>query len=89
MKNILLTFLFLNSIFCLAQNEQLILTEKANNLWFQKLNTTNELNEKIEYLQLTPARRKRIDEEKNKQAETVEISSALPLEDLTKDGGSF
>lgn len=48
----------------------------------------DELNEKIEYLQLTPARRKRIDEEKNKQVEIVE-SSALPLEDLTKDGGSF
>ena len=50
MRNILLIFLFLNSIFCLAQNEQLILTEKANNLWFQKLNTTNELNEKIELI---------------------------------------
>jgi chromosome segregation ATPase len=48
-----------------------------------------ELNEKIEYLQLTPAKRKKIDEEKNKQVEVEETSSALPLEDLTKDGGIF
>lgn len=51
-------------------------------------NKIKELNGQIEYLQLTPAKRKKIDEEKNKQVETVE-SSALPLEDLTKDGGSF
>ena len=51
-------------------------------------NKIKELNGQIEYLQLTPAKRKKIDEEKNKQVEVVE-SSALPLEDLTKDGGSF
>lgn len=51
-------------------------------------NKIKELNSQIEYLQLTPAKRKKIDEEKNKQVEVVE-SSALPLEDLTKDGGSF
>lgn len=49
-----------------------------------------ELNTQIEYLQLTPAKRKKIDEEKNKQVEVVEeIVSVLPLDDITKDGGSF
>ena len=48
-----------------------------------------ELNDQIEYLQLTPAKRKKIDEEKNKQVEPVETPSALPLDDLTRDGGSF
>lgn len=52
-------------------------------------NKIKELNSQIEYLQLTPAKRKKIDEEKNKKVEVVEVSSALPLEDLTKDGGSF
>jgi chromosome segregation ATPase len=53
-------------------------------------NTIKELNEQIEYLQLTPAKRKKIDEEKNKQVEVVEeIVSVLPLDDTTKDGGSF
>ena len=48
-----------------------------------------QLNDQIEYLQLTPAKRKKLEEEKNKQVEIANVSSALPLEDLTKDGGSF
>jgi chromosome segregation ATPase len=49
-----------------------------------------ELNEKIEYLQLTPAKRKKIDETNNKKVEVVEeIISTLPLESEVKDGGSF
>ena len=52
-------------------------------------NKIKELNEQIEYLQLTPAKRKKIDEEKNKQVEVVETFSSLPLDDITKDGGSF
>lgn len=48
-----------------------------------------ELKNQIEYLQLTPAKRKKIDEEKNKQVEVIETPSALPLDDTTKDGGSF
>ena len=48
-----------------------------------------ELNSQIEYLQLTPAKRKKIDEEKNKQVEVTETFSSLPLDDITKDGGSF
>jgi len=50
MKNILLTFLFLNSIYSLAQDEQFILTEKTNDLWFQSVNATNKLTEKIELI---------------------------------------
>lgn len=48
-----------------------------------------DLNNQIEYLQLTPAKRKKIDEEKNKKVEVVEeIISTLPLEEV-RDGGSF
>ena len=50
MKTILFTFLILNSICSLAQIEQPILTEKANELWFQSLNTTDELSEKIDLI---------------------------------------
>jgi chromosome segregation ATPase len=48
------------------------------------------LNDKIEYLQLTPAKRKKLDEAK--QTKTVEVFSAeAPVEttDTIKDGGSF
>jgi chromosome segregation ATPase len=50
-----------------------------------------ELNDKIEYLQLTPAKRKKIDEVNNKKVEVVEkIVSTLPLEVTeVRDGGSF
>jgi chromosome segregation ATPase len=49
-----------------------------------------ELNEQIEYLQLTPAKRKKIDDAK--QTKTVNVFSAeTPVEstDTIKDGGSF
>lgn len=53
-------------------------------------NKITELNDQIAYLQLTPAKRRKIDEEKNKQVEEVETASALPLEEvITRDGGSF
>jgi peptidoglycan hydrolase CwlO-like protein len=49
--------------------------------------TIKELNEKIEYLQLTPAKRKKIDEaNKPKEVNEVVIESS---EDTIKDGGSF
>jgi small-conductance mechanosensitive channel len=49
-----------------------------------------ELNNQIEYLQLTPAKRKKLEDEKNKAVEVLEGSSVLPLVDETiKDGGSF
>jgi chromosome segregation ATPase len=47
-----------------------------------------ELSDQIEYLQLTPAKRKKVDDEKNKLAQ-VEIVSTLPIDDTIKDGGSF
>ena len=50
MKNFLFTFLILKSICSLAQNEKLILTESANNLWFVSLKTTEILEEKIELI---------------------------------------
>jgi len=50
MKHFLLTFLILQSFCSLAQNEKLILTESANNLWFETLNLTETLEEKIELI---------------------------------------
>jgi predicted nuclease with TOPRIM domain len=53
-------------------------------------NQIKELNDKIEYLQLTPVKRKKIDDEKNKVVEVLKESSVLPIiDDTTKDGGSF
>lgn len=52
----------------------------------------SELNEKIEYLQLTPAKRKKIDDEKAKQAEKTSITEVFDLpitQEPIKDGGSF
>jgi hypothetical protein len=50
MKNILIAFLFFNSVYSLAQDEQLILTVKGNDLWFQSLKSSNILNQKIELI---------------------------------------
>jgi len=47
-----------------------------------------ELSDQIEYLQLTPTKRKKIDDEKNKPVE-VENVSTLPIDESIKDGGSF
>tara|TARA_R110000868_G_scaffold5635_1_gene33375 strand:+ start:1217 stop:1795 length:579 start_codon:yes stop_codon:yes gene_type:complete len=50
-----------------------------------------ELNEKIEYLQLTPAKRKKIDD--SKLTPIVEVIEATPtlfnIDTIIKDGGSF
>jgi chromosome segregation ATPase len=49
----------------------------------------SELNDKIEYLQLTPAKRKKIDDEKAKLAEPM-MNGVLPImQEPIKDGGSF
>lgn len=48
--------------------------------------TIKELNARIEYLQLTPAKRKKIDDAK--QTKTVEVVS-FETADTIKDGGSF
>jgi chromosome segregation ATPase len=48
-----------------------------------------ELNDRIEYLQLTPAKRKKIDDAKaNTTVTTVDVTSML-VDSATKDGGSF
>jgi len=48
-----------------------------------------ELNDRIEYLQLTPAKRKKIDDAKaNATVTTVDVTSVL-VDSTTKDGGSF
>jgi cysteinyl-tRNA synthetase len=61
--------------------------KKTRNEYELKL---KELSDRIEYLQLTPAKRKKIDEEKNKVVEVIEEASVLPItDDITKDGGSF
>lgn len=52
MKHFLLTFLILQSVGSLAQNEKLILTENANDLWFQTLKEAENLSEKIELINL-------------------------------------
>ena len=49
--------------------------------------TIRELNNKIEYLQLTPAKRKKIDEANKPKEEVVLVTQSS--EDTIKDGGSF
>ena len=48
-----------------------------------------ELNEKIDYLQLTPAKRKKIEEVKKETTDTPSIDVFSSSEDILKDGGSF
>lgn len=48
-----------------------------------------ELNEKIDYLQLTPAKRKKIEEVKKETVDTPTIDVFSSSEDILKDGGSF
>lgn len=63
--------------------------QKIRDLDINYQSQMNDLNEKIEYLQLTPAKRKKIDEQKIKQTELVETSSTIPFDEVIKDGGSF
>lgn len=49
--------------------------------------TIRKLNEKIDYLQLTPAKRKKIDEANKPKEEVVLVTQSS--EDTVKDGGSF
>jgi chromosome segregation ATPase len=59
-------------------------TEKSN------LNDTIEsLTEKIEYLQLPPAKRKKIEEQLNKEVAPTAITSLVSADGELKDGGSF
>lgn len=66
----------------LIQNHE---TEKSN-----LNNKIAELVEKIEYLQLPPAKRRKIEEQLNKEAsQTNTITSLVVDEGVLKDGGSF
>jgi DNA repair exonuclease SbcCD ATPase subunit len=59
-------------------------TEKSN------LNDTiKSLTEKIEYLQLPPAKRKKIEEQLNKEVAPTAITSLVSADGELKDGGSF
>ena len=59
-------------------------TEKSN-----LNNKIAELVEKIEYLQLPPAKRKKIEEQLNKEVAPTAITSLVGADGELKDGGSF
>jgi chromosome segregation ATPase len=59
-------------------------TEKSN-----LDNTIKSLTEKIEYLQLPPAKRKKIEEQLNKEVAPTAITSLVSADGELKDGGSF
>ena len=48
----------------------------------------SQLNEKLEYLQLTPAKRKKIEDEKNKLNQSLDVSSTT-IDTAQEDGGTF
>jgi chromosome segregation ATPase len=73
-------------------NSQNIITQK--NGIIEKINVEKdkavaELKEKIEYLQLTPAKRKKLDEDKVKEISTESNSNLFVSNPLVEDGGSF
>jgi DNA repair exonuclease SbcCD ATPase subunit len=72
-------------------NSQNIILQKNNII--EKINVDKdksiaELKEKIDYLQLTPAKRKKFDEERAKEIETP-TSDLFVSDTIDKDGGSF
>jgi len=73
-------------------NSQNIITQK--NGIIEKINVEKdkavaELKEQIEYLQLTPAKRKKFDEDKVKETSTESDSNLFVSNTLIKDGGNF
>jgi chromosome segregation ATPase len=52
-------------------------------------NTIASLTEKIEYLQLPPAKRKKIEEQLNKEVVSTTITSLVGTDGVLKDGGTF
>jgi len=60
--------------------------EKIN---VEKDKAVAELKEQIEYLQLTPAKRKKFDEDKVKETSTESDSNLFVSNTLIKDGGNF
>lgn len=59
-------------------------TEKGN-----LNNKIAELTEKIEYLQLPPAKRRKIEEQLNKEVTPTTITSLVGADGVLKDGGTF
>ena len=59
-------------------------TEKSN-----LNNMIASLTEKIEYLQLPPAKRKKIEEQLNKEVVSTTITSLVGVDGVLKDGGTF
>ena len=59
-------------------------TEKSN-----LNNMIASLTEKIEYLQLPPAKRKKIEEQLNKEVVSTTITSLVGTDGVLKDGGTF
>ena len=59
-------------------------TEKSN-----LHNTIASLTEKIDYLQLPPAKRKKIEEQLNKEVVSTTITSLVGTDGVLKDGGTF
>jgi DNA repair exonuclease SbcCD ATPase subunit len=59
-------------------------TEKSN-----LHNTIASLTEKIDYLQLPPAKRKKIEEQLNKEVVPTTITSLVGTDGVLKDGGTF
>ena len=73
-------------------NSQNIITQKngiIEKINVEKDKTVAELKEKIEYLQLTPAKRKKFDEDKVKEASTESNSNLFVSNTLVEDGGIF
>lgn len=52
-------------------------------------NKISELSDKIEYLQLPPAKRKKIDEQLNKEVVPTTIRNLVGTDSVLKDGGTF
>jgi chromosome segregation ATPase len=52
-------------------------------------NTIKELTDKIDYLQLTPAKRKKLDDDKVNVTPIENTLEVFTKSDITKDGGSF
>ena len=52
-------------------------------------NTIKELTDKIDYLQLTPAKRKKLDDDKVSVTPIENTLEVFTKSDITKDGGSF
>ena len=62
---------------------------QINDLTNNYNNKIKELSDKIDYLQLTPAKRKKLDDDKVNVTLTENTLEVFTKSDITKDGGSF